>query len=400
MDHPHRQLGFPQRPSRGPPLGLPRPVAGRGKWYGALVENPYSVLGVARDATAEEIKTAFRRLAALHHPDKNPNDHTAPDRFKEINHAYQILSDPQKRAAYDRWGSSAFGPGAAGPPNVGFVDLSSLDGVFGDILGAFGIRTGDRGTVRQRLELSFEEAALGCEKSVRYQRVESCSRCSGNGSEPGTTSHRCPSCKGRGRTRAQHGLFPLPVERFCTRCHGTGRIAVQPCARCRGRGIAGQSHEEAVAIPAGVESGAKVVVDGAGSRVRPDHPTGSLEVTVEVGRHPFFERLGDDITCDVPITFVQAALGAEIEVPTLEGKVKMRVPGGTQSGTRLRIRGKGIPHRVRPGRGDQLVSVEVEVPIALSDRARELIEELGGELGEDVLPQRKSFLERVRSWFG
>jgi molecular chaperone DnaJ len=364
------------------------------------VRNPYDVLGVARNATADEIKTAFRRRAAQHHPDRNPDDDGAQDRFKEVNHAYQVLSDPQKRAAYDRWGPSAFGPGAAGPPGSGFVDLSNLDGLFGDILGAMGVKTGDRGAVKQRVRLTFEEAARGCEKSVTYTRSAACDRCEGKGAEPGTASHRCPACKGRGRTRAQHGLFPLPIERFCTRCHGTGRIAAKPCRKCHGRGVANQSHEERVTFPAGVSNGSTVKVAGAGSRPRHDRDTGALEVQVEVERHPFFKRVADDVVCSVPITFSQAALGAEVEVPTLDGKLKMKVPPGTQPGHTLRLRGKGITHRVRPGCGDQLVEIQVEVPVKLSDSARELIERLGDELGDDGLPQRKSFMERVRSWFG
>ena len=364
------------------------------------MRNPYDVLGVARDASSDEIKAAFRRLAALHHPDRNPNDETAQDRFKEINQAYQLLSDPQKRAAYDRWGPSAFGPGAAGPAGSGFVDLTNLEGIFGDILGAIGVKTGDRGTIRQRVRLTFEEAALGCEKAVTYKRSGVCDRCEGNGAEPGTASHRCPTCKGRGRTRAQHGLFPLPVERFCTRCHGTGRVAAQPCRKCQGRGIANQSHQEQVTFPAGIAAGATVKVGGAGSRSRHDREPGPLEVQVEVRKHPFFQRVSDDVVCAVPITFSHAALGGEIEVPTLDGKLKMKVPPGTQSGNTLRLRGKGIAHRVRPGRGDQLVEIQVEVPIKLSDKARELIEQLGNELSDDGMPQRKSFLDRVRSWFG
>ncbi len=363
------------------------------------MRNPYDVLGVARSASADEIKAAFRRLGAQHHPDRNPDDEAAQDRFKEVNQAYQVLSDPQKRAAYDRWGSSAFGPGAAGPPS-GFMDLTQLDGLFGDLLGAVGVKTGERGTVKQRVQLSFEEAARGCKKSLTYTRTAGCDRCEGNGAEPGTASHRCPTCKGRGRTRAQHGLFPLPVERFCTRCHGTGRVAAKPCRQCHGRGIANQKHQQSVTFPAGVTSGTEIKVAGAGSRPRHDREAGALQIQVEVERHPFFRRVADDVLCTVPITFSQAALGGDLEVPTLDGKLKMKVPAGTQPGHTLRLRGKGIAHRVRPGRGDQLVEIHVEVPVKLNDRARQLIEQLADELSDDGMPQRKSFLERVRSWFG
>lgn len=366
---------------------------------GASVRNPYEVLGVSRHATPEEVKAAFRRLAAQHHPDRNPDDADAQERFKELNQAYQVVGDPEKRAAFDRWGTSAFGPGAAGPPGGGFVDLTSIDGIFGDILGAMGVKAADRGTVRRSIKLSFVEAALGCEKKVTYPRVAPCAHCDGTGAERGSATHVCPTCKGRGRTRTQHGVFPLPVDRFCSRCHGTGRITATPCPKCRGRGLAEQSHEESVVVPGGVAAGDVVKVPGAGSRLRRERDPGALEVLVEVEAHPLFRRVGDDVVCTVPISFSQAALGTDLEVPTLDGPLRVKVPPGTQSGNTLRLRGKGVVRRGRAGRGDHLVEVEVEVPVKLSERARALIAELADELGDDVMPQRKSFLERVRSWF-
>lgn len=364
------------------------------------VRNPYAVLGVDPHASPEEIRAAFRRLAAQHHPDRNPDDADAAERFKEINLAHQILGDPDKRAAFDRWGASAFTPGGNRGPGAGFVDLGAVEGMFGDFLEAIGMRTADRGDVRQRVKLSLVDAALGCTREVSYTRVDLCTHCGGSGAAAGTATETCSTCEGRGRIRQAQPFLPVTLERTCTRCHGTGRLARYPCRDCHGRGIAPSQHRLAVTIPAGIESGASRIVEGAGSRPRRDRPPGHLEVVVEVEPHPFFERAGHDLRCKVPVTFIQASLGAEIEVPTLEGKAKLRVPAGTQPGSVLRLRGKGVPHRSRPGRGDQLVELSVEVPVVLSERARELIAELGAELGQDSSPQRQSFLDRVRGWFG
>lgn len=364
------------------------------------VRDPYEVLGVGRNASEGEIRTAFRRRAAQHHPDRNPNDNGAQERFKELNQAYQILSDAQKRAAWDRFGEAAFAPGGVGAgPGVGFADIG-LDGIFGDILGAFGFRGGDRNVIRKKLRISFEEAAHGCEKSLTYEVMDGCGTCRGSGAEPGTAVETCSACAGRGRVRFQQGILPIAVERPCSRCRGAGRMPTSPCARCGGSGLIQVSRTRSIDIPPGIESGASRVVEGAGHRVRADAPPGSLEVVVEVEPHPFFKRDGDDVVCHVPITFAQAALGGEVEVPTLSGKVRLRIPPATQPGTVLRIRGKGIAHRLRGGHGDQLVEVSVEIPTALSDRAKELIGELAGELGEDVQPQQKTFVEKLKSLFG
>ncbi|HZF53670.1 MAG TPA: molecular chaperone DnaJ [Polyangiaceae bacterium] len=372
------------------------------------MRNPYDVLGVDHSATQEEIKGAFRKLAGQHHPDKNPGDPSAHQRFKEINAAYQILSDPQKRAAFDRYGAAAFGGaggagGAAGGPFPGVnIDFSEIhiDGLFGDLLGALGIKVGNNGALQKEVRISFEEAAFGCKKDVTYERVETCGDCSGNGSAPGSLPDRCNVCQGRGRVRVQQGVFPIALERPCSRCNGTGRTVTNPCATCRGAGLVTRPRTIEVTIPAGVENGATRLVERGGNVIRPDRSPGDLELTIRVSPHELFRRVGDDIVCSMPISFAQASLGGEIEIPTLEGRGRLRVPPGTQPGTVLRVRGKGIPRRVMGGRGDQLVEVTVEVPTQLTDRQKELIAELAEALGENVQPQQATFMEKLKSLFG
>jgi molecular chaperone DnaJ len=359
------------------------------------VRDPYDILGVGRGATDTEIKAAFRRLAAQHHPDKNPNDPEAPNRFKEVNAAHQILSDPDKRAAFDRFGEAAFRPGG-GPGNV---DFSGIDGLFEDILGAFGLRGTERGTVKKTLEVTFEESARGTTKELVFDRLESCDRCRGRGAAPGARVDTCSACGGRGRVRFQQAFLPIGVERPCSRCRGIGSIPSERCPHCDGAGVAKKEHRVKVDVPSGVEPGSSKTLPGEGSRLRPDRPPGDLELVIDVAPHPFFRRSGDDVLATVPITFTQAALGGEVEVPTLDGKVKLRIPPSSQPGAVLRIRGKGFPRRLRPGSGDQLVEIAVEVPERLTDRAKTLLEALGQELGEDVQPQRRSFLEKLRGLF-
>jgi len=366
----------------------------------------YEVLGVTRTATVEEIKVAFRKLAGQHHPDKNPDDPGAPVRFKEINASYQILSDPQRRAMYDRFGHRAEEPGSpfgsGGPFAGGVVDISDIavDGFLGDLLGVFGVGRGDRGDIKRELEISFEEAAFGCEKKMQYERVVTCSDCRGTASAPGHVAETCPACNGKGRVRYQQGILPIAVERTCSRCRGSGKLVTHPCGACKGSGLVASPNTLTVSIPPGADSGQTRLVNGAGNRPRPDRAPGDLEITIRVGPHPFFRRQGDDVTCQVPITFVQAALGGEVEVPTLDGRGKLRVPPGTQPGSVLRIKQKGIPRRAGVGRGDQLVEATIEVPTSLSPRGRQLLEELAKELGEDVQPQRKTFMEKLKDLFG
>lgn len=362
---------------------------------GLRVRDPYQVLGVSRTASAPEIKAAFRRLAVQHHPDKNPEDPAAQTRFKDVNQAYQILGDPEKRARYDRLGEAAFRSGGTASDGADFTGIEDL---FGDLLGAFGFRGGSKDAVRQTIEISFEEAAHGCKKELTYQRVDVCTRCSGRGGEPRTSIESCGACGGRGRIRFQQAIFPIAVERPCSRCHGTGSIPSVPCEICSGSGLSRSERRLEIQIPPGVESGSIRSVDGAGNRSRPDRPPGDLELVVEVKSHAFFRRVGDDVVCRIPISFSQAALGGEVAVPTLEGNVRLRIPPSTKAGTVLRIRGRGIPSRLRAG--DQLVEVTIQVPSRLSDRAKDLLEELGRELGEEVQPQEPSFMEKLKGLFG
>lgn len=380
------------------------------------MRDPYEVLGVDRSATQEEIKSAFRRLAAQHHPDRNPGDDGAHQRFKDLNAAYQVLSDPQKRAAYDRFGPAGVGAGMGASPgagpfggpfggNVPFVDINELniDGLFGDLLGALGIKVGDRGNLQKEIKISFEEAAFGCTKEISYDRVEPCTDCTGTGAAKGSTTERCTACNGRGRVRFQQGVFPIAIERPCSRCRGTGRTVVDPCRTCRGAGLVARSRTIEVTIPPGIENGATRLVERGGNCTRADRAPGDLELTIRVSPHDFFRRVGDDIVCNVPISFPVAALGGDVEIPTLDGKGKLRIPAGTQPGAVLRVKHKGIPRRVVGGRGDQLVEITVEVPTKLTASQKEIINRLAEELGQGGVqeqPQQASFMDKLKSLFG
>lgn len=366
----------------------------------------YDVLGVTRNSTPEEVKAAFRKLAAQHHPDKNPDDPHASIRFKEINAAYQVLSDSQRRAMYDRFGHRAEESGSpfasGGPFAGGVVDFSDIavDGILGDLLGVFGVGRGDKGDIKRELTITFEESASGCTKEISYDRIVPCGDCSGSGSAPGSRPDTCSACNGRGRVRFQQGLLPIAVERVCQRCRGKGTVVTTPCQGCKGSGLITSPNTIEVTIPPGVEHGAARVVTGAGNRPRADRAAGDLELSILVAPHPFYRRAGDDVVCTVPITVTQAALGAEVDVPTLDGKGRLRVPAGTQPGHVLRIKGKGMPKRTGVGRGDQRMEVTVEIPTQLTPRQRELFEELARETGEEVQPQQRTFMEKLKDLFG
>ncbi len=366
-----------------------------------MVKDPYEVLGVSRDASPDEVKSAFRKLAQKHHPDRNPDDPNAVQRFKEINAAHQILSDPKKREMFDRFGSTG-GAAGSGPFQGVPFDLSDIhfDGIFGDLLGALGIKVGRDVPLQKELKLTFEEAAFGCTKELVYDRVEPCDDCHGSGSAKGVVE-TCSTCKGRGRVRIQQGVLPIAIERPCTACKGTGRFVTDPCKTCNGPGVISKSRTIEVTIPPGTENGATKLVERAGNTTRADRPPGDLELVIRVAPHAFFRRVGDDVVCTLPISFPLAALGGEIEVPTLDGRGRLRVPAGTQGGTVLRIRGKGVPRRVIQSRGDQLVEVAIEVPRAISPEQKALIEQLAAATGQHIEPisPTPSFLERLRKVF-
>jgi molecular chaperone DnaJ len=354
----------------------------------------YEVLGLKKRTSADEIKRAFRRLAQRYHPDKNPGDPTAEDRFKEVNEAYAVLSDPDKRRDYDRFGHLIRGEGAAGFEGVGeaFSDL------FGDLFAGRKRRQSRGADLRYSLEISFEEAAFGVEKEIALPRFVACATCSGSGAEPPTESIPCRTCEGSGEIKAQQGFFS--VARLCPECSGTGRKIEHPCSVCEGRGQVLGERRLKVKVPAGVDTGQRLRLSGEGEEGVRGGGNGDLFVIIRVRPHPLFVRDENDIVCDMPVSFPQVALGATVEVPTLDGKVKMRIPAGTQSGKIFRLREKGIPALGGFGRGDQLVRVMVETPSRMSDDQKEALRRFTELSGEELHPAKRSFLEKVRELFG
>jgi molecular chaperone DnaJ len=356
----------------------------------------YEVLGVARTATTEEIKRAYKRLAIEHHPDRNQGDPAAEERFKECSEAYAVLSDEDKRARYDRMGMGAFDGGASGFDTVDLGSMAEvLEGLLGDMLGGRRRRGRAGRDLTYELELDFIEAAHGAEKTIEVTRPSMCDGCAGSGAEPGTSVAPCPTCRGRGTVRYQRGFFS--AARPCHACNGSGKKIDSPCKACRGEGLVPKKEELAVKIPAGVADGSVRTVRGAGEQA--PGGSGDLHVTVHVKPHPLFAREGADLTCEVPVSFPQAVLGAEIDVPTIDGKVKMKLPPGTQSGRIFRLRGKGLPVFGGAGKGDQLVKVLVEIPEKINRKQRKLIEELASELGIETHPQQSSFLAKLKALF-
>lgn len=363
----------------------------------------YEVLGLSRSATQDDVKQAFRKLAKEVHPDRNPGDAAAEDRFKEIQEAFSVLHDAEKRRRYDRMGHAAFGGGADGgaAERVDFRAVSEiLEGLFGEVLGRGGRRRqGD--DVEVELSLRFEEAATGAEKTIRIQRLAPCGTCNATGAAPGSKVERCPACGGVGEVRFQRGFFS--ASRPCSSCGGSGKRIELPCPTCGGRMVSPVEEELLVRVPPGVEDGAIRSVRGAGARPPPiggqPGTPGDLHVRIKIEPHPLFTRQGADVVVTIPIGFPEAVLGTQIDVPTLEGKVKMKVPPGTQSGKVFRLRGKGIEVFGGAGKGDQLVTVVVEVPEQITKKQRQLIEELAKELGDDVHPQQKSFFDKLRELF-
>ncbi len=362
----------------------------------------YDVLSVPRDADAEALKKAYRRLALQYHPDRNPDDPESEERFKEASEAYAVLSDAEKRRAYDRFGFEGVGAtGGAGFPDFG--DLGSFSDVFNDLFGdLFGARPGGRrrgraqrgADLRYNLEIDLRDVVVGTEAQVQIPKMRPCATCSGSGARPGTQPETCSRCRGSGQVVLQQGFFR--ISRPCDACGGAGEVVRERCLECRGAGRIEGMQAIKVKVPAGVDEGMRLRLAGEGEAGVAGGPPGDLYVVVSVRAHPLFERQGVDLHCQVPITFVQAALGAEIEVPTLEGKLLVRIQEGTQTGRTIRLKGKGLPSLRSNSRGDQLVQFFVETPTKLTRRQRELLESFAAEGSGDVSPVTKSFLEKLR----
>jgi molecular chaperone DnaJ len=365
----------------------------------------YDVLGVGRNANDDEIKSAFRKLARQYHPDVN-KEPDAEERFKELNEAYGVLSDHDKRARYDRYGREGLG-------NLGgFRDYTTdFADIFDELFGQFGFSTGrrSRNTPRRgrdlqlQLNLSFEDAVFGVEKQIDFEREQTCSRCNGSGAEPGTTPTRCPTCGGRGEVSQvrQTILGPMMQSSTCPSCGGRGEVIMTPCSNCRGGGLERKVVHKTVQIPAGVDSGTQIRLAGEGGPGVYGGPNGSLFLLLDVKPHQFFKRREDDILLNLDINIAQAALGADISVPTLDGEDKLRIPAGTQPGKVFHMRGKGVPHlRKKEHRGDQLVIVNVEIPSKLTKEQRDLFEQLAATMGTAVKPKEKGFLDWLNEALG
>jgi molecular chaperone DnaJ len=364
----------------------------------------YEVLGVSRGADEDELKKAYRGLALQYHPDRNPDDPEAEEKFKEASEAYAVLSDPEKRSRYDHFGFD--GVGAGGPGGFPGADFGNFGDIFNDLFGdLFGGRMGGRrrgrgqrgADLRYNFEVDLADVLEGTEASLQIPKMMRCESCDGSGVREGSSPQRCDRCGGSGQAIFQQGLFR--ISRPCDACSGEGYVIRDPCPACRGAGRTEGQKTIKVGIPRGVEDGMRLRVPGEGEAGISGGPPGDLYVVISIRQHPFFEREGPDLHCEVPISFAQAALGSEIEVPTLDGKVKLRIPDGTQSGKILRLRGMGL-HTLRSGgRGDQLVHIFVEVPSRLTDRQRELLEEFARESGTEASPVTRGFLEKLKDFF-
>jgi molecular chaperone DnaJ len=363
----------------------------------------YEVLSVSRTANDGELKTAYRKLAMQYHPDRNPGDRAAEEKFKECSEAYQVLSDPDKRAAYDRYGHAGVGAAGAGGGNP-FANAQDIGDIFGDIFGEmFGgsaSRTG-RGSRAQRgrdlrydQTIDFSEAVFGKEVEVSVRRMEPCGTCDGTGTRSNQGPATCRQCGGRGQVRFQQGFFS--VARTCTACGGTGQVITDPCATCHGDGRAEATHTVRVSIPAGVEEGTRIRYQGGGDAGRFGGPAGDLYIVLTVKPHPFFERDGNDVHCVVPVSFTQAALGDEITIPTLEGDAKLKVPEGTQSGKEFRMRSKGVPYLNEHGRGDLIVEVAVQTPRKLTREQKELLRQFGEGISIENAPTSRSLFSKLK----
>jgi molecular chaperone DnaJ len=378
-------------------------------------EDYYELLGVQKGASEDELKKAYRKKAVQFHPDKNPGNKQAEEMFKKISHAYEVLKDPEKRAAYDRYGHAAFegaGAGAArGPGGGGFHDPFDIfrevfgqqggggGGIFEEMFGGGGRGGGgqDGSDLRYDLEITLEEAARGAEREISFRKHVACDRCDGSGAEPGSKKITCPTCRGAGQVRRSGGI--ITFTQTCPTCAGTGTKIEKPCTQCRGEGRMLKTTKLNVRIPPGVDNGSRLRSSGNGEAGIGGGQTGDLYIVISVKEHELFERQGDDLFCEIPIKFTLASLGGSIEVPTLFGKGSLKIPAGTQSGTTFRLRDKGMPS-LRGGRqGDQLVRVQVEVPQSLTTEQRRILEEFARISGDASEPTSKSFFEKAKKFF-
>lgn len=361
----------------------------------------YQILGVDRKAADAEIKKAYRQLALKYHPDRNPGDKASEDKFKEINEAYACLSDPEKRSNYDTFGTAegvgaGFGYEGFGGFSTNFGDI--FGDVFGDIFGEFTGRRRTRPTkgqdLRYDLDISLQEAIFGTDKEINIPRWENCPACEGTGSKLGKGPVTCSTCKGTGQTRMQQGFFT--ISKTCGKCGGNGRIITDPCTGCKGQGKVRKESKVSLKIPAGVDTGIRLKVSGEGEAGYHGGPNGDLFVIINVAPHSFFKRKGNDLLCEVPISFVQAALGTEIEIPTIDGTASIKIPAGTPSGRVFHLKGKGVPKLGGYGKGDQYVTIFIDVPQKLTARQKELLREFAELSGEET---SKNFMDKVKDFF-
>ena len=368
----------------------------------------YEVLGISKGASEDEIKKAYKKMARKYHPDLNPGDKEAEEKFKEVNEAYEVLSDPDKKARYDQYGHAGVDPNfGAGAGFDGNFDFGDLGDIFGSFFGGGGFGGGRRTnpnapqrgeSIRMSLAISFEEAAFGCEKAVTVERTEQCDTCHGNGCAPGTTPEVCPDCHGTGtvQVRRQTPMGVFATSSPCTRCGGKGRIIHQPCKDCHGTGAIRKRKTIQASIPAGIDNGQTISIRGQGNAGINGGPAGDLLITITVRPHEIFRREGTSVLCEAPITYAQAVLGAELEIPTIDGKVKYDLPEGTQSGTTFRLKGKGIPSINGRGRGDQYVTVYIETPRNLNKEQKDALKKFAETLGENNYEERKKFFRKFK----
>lgn len=370
----------------------------------------YEVLGISRNATPDEIKKAYRKLAVQYHPDKNRGESASEEKFKEVSEAYEILRDPDKRGAYDRFGHNAFGPGSRG----GFGGFHNPEDIFREVFGGGGGLGGifeqffgggqsdpsgpaSGSDLRYNLQISFEESYSGVEKEISFHKLDACGTCSGSGSARGSSPKTCPTCRGSGQVTATRGFFA--IRQACPACRGNGMIIENPCPDCRGEGRVEKKASVKVRIPAGVDDGTRLRSSGGGEGGLRGGPPGDLYVVIHVKPHEVFAREGDHLFCEVPITFTMATLGGEMDVPTPAGRERKKIPAGTQPGTLFRLKGKGMPHVSGRGHGDLIVKVAVEVPTHLNSEQKKKLHEFAELCDENTSPLRKSFLERAKEFF-